>query len=571
MREATQASAAVEEQRETNTTPEQTNEDQSRINEVRMRTASPISTVQSQHQFGSFENSSISPIGAQPTNFINHAVSQSNTSTMDSTIPHDLEPSTLSPLRDQNYSNIGQQQLYPTPPTHNFSVPLHVRSDSASDKYSYADGNSPSGVNTSMNMALSNPTSNPIQMNFEPSLFDQSVFSAINWLPTDLFDGASDDMGLAPGAPAPSLPDAWSADSHLRSLWIPPTANAEHLPSSRIPGDILQDSRNLVSAQMRDNMGQYAHEFSEGSSQAGSLEGTVSSGEYYIDGDGARLPKYKRRCKTWSKSSQDRISQLVHIQSDRQNFSFGFPNLDHVPMENRFDELQPRKEIDRSTYDKILDSFHQTCGRGDITLFPKFDSEFFPSISILTEFVCLYFDSFQPVYPIFHAPTFDPNKCHWVLTLSLAAIGCHFAEYAESEKCGRAMHEFLRRAIFVEACTIAFLILIFFLFLTDQGLTEIDAQNGISSPKATSLWLTQATVLNCIGMLYSGDEKLKQPALKSFSDLASSSKRERLFYEPKHSVAGNRQMIDWDTWIEDEVARRTGYFIWVCLAFLEIF
>lgn len=446
MRKATQTSVATEERREVNTTPEQTNEDQSHAN---INDVSPISTTQSHHRYGSFENSSISPIGTQPPNFINHAVTQTNNPSIPTTIPHDLEPSTLSPVRDHNYSNIGSQQLYSTPSTHNFAVPLHVRTDSASDKYSYKDANSPTALNTSMNMALSNPTSNPLQINFDPNLFDQSVLSAINWLPMDLFDGTSGDMGLAQGD-SPSLPDTWSADSHLRSLWMPPTANSEHIPSSCIPGDILQDSRNLASAQMRNNMGQYANEPSEGSSQAGSLEGTVSSGEYYIDGDGARLPKYKRRCKAWSKTSQDQISQLALIQSGHQNRSFGFPNIDHIPADSKFDEFQPKVEIDRSTYDTILDSFRQTCRRGDISLFPEFYSEFFPSINILTEFVRFYFDSFQPLYPIFHVPTFDPNKCHWVLTLSLAAVGCHFAEYNGSDKCARAIHEFLRRAIFVE-------------------------------------------------------------------------------------------------------------------------
>lgn len=103
-----------------------------------------------------------------------------------------------------------------------------------------------------------------------------------------------------------------------------------------------------------------------------------------------------------------------------------------------------------------------------------------------------------------------------------------------------------------------------------MGLTRIHRQNEIAS-QSTPLWLIQATVLNCIGMIYSGDENLKQSALKNFSDLASPNKRERLFLQRRHSVAGTRQMSDWETWIEDETARRTGYFIWVCLSFQEFF
>lgn len=449
MREATQASTSAEEQQEADKTVEHTYEDQSFVNNVPVTSASPVPAIQTQHQFGSLETPNMSPIGAQPANYINHGVSQANTPTISPTVQHNIEPSALSPVRDQNYSSLGQQQLYTTPPTHAFPFPLHVRSDTSSERYGYANASPQSGLSTGMNMALSNPTSNPIQMNFDPNLFDQSVSSAINWLPTNLFDGATD-MGLYPGAPTPSLPEAWSADPNLRSSWFPPAANVEHIPPSRIPEDVLQDSRNLASAQVRDNMGQYIRGFSESSSQAGSLSSAVSSGEYYIDGDGARLPKYKRRCKTWPKSSEEQISRLVHIQNERQNPSFGFPNIEHVPVDSRADEPQLRNEIYKPTYDNILDSFHQTCRRSDVSLFPKFDSEIFPSINVLTGFVRLYFDSFQSVYPIVHTPTFDPNRCHWILTLAVAAIGCHYGEHAESEKCARAMHEFLRRAIFVE-------------------------------------------------------------------------------------------------------------------------
>ncbi|KAK2765550.1 hypothetical protein FQN54_008404 [Arachnomyces sp. PD_36] len=534
MREATQASAAAEGRRqERSRTLDSPSQNHSPPNDIRMETASPISPTQSQPPLGAFER--LSPIPGQPHNPMNQGIPQTSNPTIHTSIPHDFDSATHSPVAGQSYSNMTPQQFYATPPPHNFAVPLAVRTDNLSEKYGYPNGNSPTEIGPGMNMALSNPTSNPVQMNFDPNLFDQSVLSTINWLPMDLFDGSSEDMDLAPGAPPQSLPDAWSADSQQRSLWLPPASNSERISPSRISGDILQDSRNLISAQMRENMSQYARDFSESSSQAGSIESTVCSGEFYIDGDGARMPKYKRRCKTWSKSSQDRISQLALLQNDPQSPSMGFPNIEHVQIEGEPDECQPRTEISRSTYDKILEKFHQICCRSDISLFPRFDSEFFPSLNTITQFVRLYFDSFQPVYPILHIPTFDPNGCHWLLTLSLAALGCQFADFVESKKCATAMHEFVRRAIFVE--------------------------NELTSSKATPLWLIQATVLNCIGSLYSGQEQLKQSGLKSFNDLASSNNIERLLRHPK-LLDGARQTTDWSAWIEDEARRRTGYLIW---------
>ena len=456
MREASQNSAAAEAraQAQQQEMRQGTPHDQSLPGDIRMETEpSPLPTEHIQSQFTGFENSNISPIGTIHTPPVDF--SRQSASIVNQGIPHignsviaatNLESPAHSPI-DPSFPNIGPP-LYATPSTHNFAVPPSVRSESASDKYGYTSGNTHPGIsNTSMSMALSNPTSNPIQMNFDPNLFDQSVLSAINWLPSGLFDGSSDDMELVSGAPPPSLPNAWSADSHLRSMWLP-TGDGDQISSSRIPGDLLQDQNNMISTQI-EYMGQYTRGSANGSSQAGSLDGTVCSGEFYIDGDGARLPKYKRRCKAWSKSS-DQTVNLLKSQNDRQNLSLGFPNIDHIQIDSLSDELHPRKDIDGSTYDQMLHNFHQACCPTDTSLFSRFDSDLFPPLNAITEFIRLYFDSFQPVYPLFHVATFDPNKCHWILTLALAAMGCHFAEFAESEKCSTAMHEFLRRAIFVE-------------------------------------------------------------------------------------------------------------------------
>lgn len=102
-------------------------------------------------------------------------------------------------------------------------------------------------------------------------------------------------------------------------------------------------------------------------------------------------------------------------------------------------------------------------------------------------------------------------------------------------------------------------------------LTEINAQNEMYSSQSTPLWLIQATILNCIGMLYNGNEKLKQSALKCFTDLVSSSETERLLRHFKQPGEGSRQMADWGSWVEDEMRRRTGYFIWVYLTLPETF
>ncbi|KAK2764245.1 hypothetical protein FQN54_008937, partial [Arachnomyces sp. PD_36] len=461
MREAAKASSAAtaKEQRETNQLIEGTGEN-----------AAPSFAGQPQPRFESLDSSSMSPIGGQPLDFINQGVSQTMHPALPTLMEHDLESATISPIspiRDQNYLDISHQPLNPISSDHNVAMPLHVRLDPPPEKYGYENENSPLRINTSMHLALSNPTSNPIQTNCDPTLFDQSVPSAMNRFPTKLSDSVS---------------DAWPAASHLRSSWMSLTANKDKSLSSRVSDDVLQDSINLVSAQMRNNTDQYASEDSS------------HTGEYFSGGDDAHLPKSKPRYTNWSKTSHGQTSELAYMQNGLQNSCLDFLYDYHIPMNiNHSGVCQPRNEINRSTYDKILESFNQTCSRNDISIFPKLDFDFFPPLDVLTEFFRLYFHFFQPVYPIFHVPTFDPNQCHWILTLAIAAIGCHFVKFAEYEKCVRGMHEFLRRVIFIES--------------------EISAFN------VTPEWLVQATVLNCVGMLYSGKDNLKQSAMKSFSNL----------------------------------------------------
>lgn len=79
--------------------------------------------------------------------------------------------------------------------------------------------------------------------------------------------------------------------------------------------------------------------------------------------------------------------------------------------------------------------------------------------------------------------------------------------------------------------------------------------------------LTQATLLNCVGMMYCGDERLMRIAKTSHSGLVGfcdgewSRSKLNTNYELLNSTKGVEQ--DWKLWCNAECRRRTGYCIWV--------
>ncbi|PYI15567.1 hypothetical protein BO99DRAFT_392290 [Aspergillus violaceofuscus CBS 115571] len=250
-----------------------------------------------------------------------------------------------------------------------------------------------------------------------------------------------------------------------------------------------------------------------------------------------RLSKSRRHQNVWSDFSA--MSPDGFSSRGRENVPrrFMFPMIEDTAMHDI--QIGPSLLIGKSTYEKIHKAFVQLCCAESV-LFSRFESEYLPSATVLSEFVHLYFHHFQPVYPMFHLPTFSTNTCHWIVTLALAAIGSHYARLHESDECVSALHELLRRAIMVEK--------------------EKSCQDQ------APLWLVQAKLLNCIGLLYNSDEWARVSALDRFGDMTSLLNRTKLLKSPRQfkSISHDKPPEQiWLGWIEDEVRRRTAYLVWL--------
>lgn len=83
--------------------------------------------------------------------------------------------------------------------------------------------------------------------------------------------------------------------------------------------------------------------------------------------------------------------------------------------------------------------------------------------------------------------------------------------------------------------------------------------------KPDSLVLTQVKLLNCVGMMYCGDERLRAIAKCNHSDLVSYCERDWKRLSEYPQLPSDNANHDWKTWCQAESSRRTGYCIWVSL------
>lgn len=86
--------------------------------------------------------------------------------------------------------------------------------------------------------------------------------------------------------------------------------------------------------------------------------------------------------------------------------------------------------------------------------------------------------------------------------------------------------------------------------------------------RINDLVMTQVKLLNSIGMIYCGDERLKTSARDYHNELASFCVEEWKSSIPMSGIETREDMNspsnNWRVWVEAETRRRTGYSIWVC-------
>jgi hypothetical protein len=120
------------------------------------------------------------------------------------------------------------------------------------------------------------------------------------------------------------------------------------------------------------------------------------------------------------------------VSSEESNNIWESENLAHVP------------SLPQQTYDSILSKFQELNTTN--SHYNQFVAGDFPSLSACNAFLQLFFEEFNPLFPLIHQPTFDPTTEPWLLILAMVAIGCHYSQHTAAVECADILQEFVHRA-----------------------------------------------------------------------------------------------------------------------------
>ncbi|UPK97099.1 hypothetical protein LCI18_008034 [Fusarium solani-melongenae] len=220
------------------------------------------------------------------------------------------------------------------------------------------------------------------------------------------------------------------------------------------------------------------------------------------------------------------------------------------PIDGAADTAEPSRDqqmdyhhvpsLTQDTYEMMISSF--TRLNADNEFYVPFTAQSFPPMNHINIFIQVYFEEFHPVFPFLHKATFVPRQDEWLLVVAVAAVGCIFSRTLRSEQTFHDLHEFLRRAI------------------------HIKVERFRTSPP--DIHLAQATILNQVGMMYSGEMRLAEAVPATMALLATLCKRISFYGKfsqfgvPLDSVVHSNSM-HWEDWLREESKRRLFYFAWV--------
>lgn len=373
--------------------------------------------------------------------------------------------------------------------------------------------------------------SNTNALPFTPELWDQNAVSSINWMPT----GLTPNFASSPGFGTDFMNPGTGMITDFQSPMSFPHAGTT-LP--RPPTTSVAADNHGVSRHWLDTVIGGEAEGEPATPSSTSQATGSSAGRFYVDGDGARLPKIKPQKRFMSRKSINYQSPTIIPGTDKRRY--GFPPLQH-PVDGLGQASFGKPQLlGQDTYVNIYEFFRATCAVPS-PFYIAFETANFPPREVLNAFVHLYLDNFQTLLPFLHPPTLDLSRSHWLLALAIAAVGSRFAEIDDAEAVTLSLHEYLRRAI--------------------QAVVE--ATEGVQDP----VLLSQVKVLSCMGMAYSGDIALENHVSRWRNTFVSFCAEEWIRKEIGFEMSGgdDRESVarDWQRWKEAESRRRTGYAIWL--------
>ncbi|KAJ0425509.1 fungal-specific transcription factor domain-containing protein [Aspergillus carlsbadensis] len=448
---------------------------------------------------------------------------RSDVTSVSEAVPQQFSP--FSGVNPPYYSQVAQLQTQA-------SLPVDQRRPSHPFESRQTEYSGPANLVT----GISGPSNTHAQLGFSQPVLGQSTVPTINWLSNDLFLESAPDQSLTSGSAAHPFQIGVLDGSLNQTTWLPPVINTEPHASS-LSGSLSQTPSGTTSLVGDvESPGRFTRGLRQQSlSHLGLSKRPTDHG---ADETTERLHKQRRKHSSWSGQTTESLEIFLKFQSSNAKPHFAFPASQEAhgePLPN----TSANCNLDPSMYDQLYDAFSRLCCQ-DNFLYPKFETESFPDARMISNFLQHYFQFCHHLYPMVHVPSFNPNKCHWILILALAAMGSHCAGVCEQNGTVTAFHELLRRALLVE--------------------------REKSQPGRPNLWLLQAMLLNCVGRLHGSSERSRLSSLSELGDLTNLGACEKLLSRSEDSSSSAEEGSSeqqWLQWVEEEARRRTGYLIWL--------
>lgn len=343
-----------------------------------------------------------------------------------------------------------------------------------------------------------------------------NVMSTINWLQPDAMNLNDDDLNSL----FPFFPGDYTFSPSVDFI-SPTELQDDETPGNPPSSSIVNEQQTSQPERGMSNLQQHVSVIE--SSPAVDMS-TVTSGEYYVDGDAGRLPRAKRR------KIIARPRRFYPVEAPNFSLDVSFPITSCA---------DSRLVLSDEKYGQ-LGALHAQLGR-ETSGFQAFGQSDFPQKPVLQWLLSNYFTQFDQTIPFLHFPTFRTESSHAALLLAMVALGSCFVDGEETEIFALSMHELVRRYLV---------------------LGEGQKQWRPESPQT----LAQIQLLHAIGAGYTLWEPLYGSASKSLFSAVKfcrdtwSRKEETIDASDSES---DNVSTDWAAWIRKEELNRTGFCIWL--------
>lgn len=326
----------------------------------------------------------------------------------------------------------------------------------------------------------------------DDSLWDPSILASTNWLGSvdlDAFDPTLPDYDLAFELPQPNRTRS-SVTTGSPRPWM--TAASPALTGKTGTTSTSQDKQ-------------------------------TEDGEYYVDGQPARLPRIKRRR---ASRVAPTIQSAQAVWSLQEPVISGGGNLSHAFV------------VSVHSYE-MLRQLHQQLCLAPGSLYQPFNNSEFPSKIFFESLITPTMTSVTTILPFLHHSQITGDRLHWLEVIALASLACHFAEISPNHVFTSSMHEFVRRLL----C-----------WVDEQSQPPEELDNIV---------LGRVLIMHATGVTYCGDSRLCRHALGLNARVAAMYRQLLPVHREQCDSSGASTNRNFLTWRSQESSTRLLYSIWL--------